>query len=66
MPILVYDTDPSILISKTIINDYCAKSNCPSFKAFLQDIFSKDQNIIFYVQLIAEYYLTRSTLEQYI
>ena len=42
---LAYDPDPSVLISKVIATDYCAKSTCPSFEAFLNDIFEKDQDL---------------------
>ena len=47
---LAYDPDPSVLISKVIATDYCAKSTCPSFEAFLHDIFEKYQDLISYVQ----------------
>ena len=61
---LAYDPDPSVLVSKAIATDYCAKSTCPSFEAFLHDIFEKDQNLISYVQRIVGYCLTGSTSEQ--
>ena len=61
---LAYDPDPSILISKVIATDYCAKSTCPSFEAFLHDIFEKDQDLIAYVQRAVGYCLTGSTSEQ--
>ena len=34
-----FDPDPSILVSKAIATDYCAKSKCPNFEAFVNDIF---------------------------
>ena len=61
---LAYDPDPSVLISKVIATDYCAKSTCPSFEAFLNDIFEKDQDLISYVQRAVGYCLTGSTSEQ--
>tara|TARA_B110000003_G_scaffold247967_1_gene259375 strand:- start:392 stop:2545 length:2154 start_codon:yes stop_codon:yes gene_type:complete len=61
---LAYDPDPSVLVSKVIATDYCAKSTCPSFEAFLHDIFEKDQDLISYVQRVAGYCLTGSTSEQ--
>ena len=41
-----YDPDPSILVSKSIGTDYCAKSLCPNFDAFLNAIFESDQSLI--------------------
>ena len=61
---LAYDPDSSVLISKVIATDYCAKSTCPSFEAFLNDIFEKDQDLISYVQRAVGYCLTGSTSEQ--
>ena len=40
-----FDPDPSILVSKVIATDYCAKSECPNFEAFLGDIFEDDLNL---------------------
>ncbi len=59
-----YDPDPSILVSKVIATDYCAKSECPNFEAFLGDIFEDDLDLIGYVQRAIGYGLTGSTSEQ--
>ena len=45
-----YDPDPSKLVSKTIATDYCSRSICPNFEAFVCDIFEGDQDLISYVQ----------------
>jgi putative DNA primase/helicase len=58
------DPDPSILVSKVIATDYCAKSECPNFEAFLGDIFEDDLDLIGYVQRAIGYSLTGSTSEQ--
>ncbi|MDC0121385.1 hypothetical protein OAI29_06350 [Amylibacter sp.] len=42
------------------------KVTAQALRFFAQDIFSKDQNLIFYVQFVAEYFLTELTLEQWI
>ena len=59
-----FDPDPSILVSKVIATDYCAKSECPNFEAFLVDIFEDDLDLIGYVQRAIGYSLTGSTSEQ--
>ena len=59
-----FDPDPSILVSKVIATDYCAKSECPNFEAFLGDIFEDDLDLIGYVQRAIGYSLTGSTSEQ--
>ena len=59
-----YDPDPSILVSKTIATDYCSRSTCPNFEAFVYDIFEGDQDLISYVQRAIGYSLTGSTSEQ--
>ena len=59
-----FDPDPSILVSKLIATDYCAKSECPNFEAFLGDIFEDDLDLIGYVQRAIGYSLTGSTSEQ--
>ena len=41
-----FDPDPSILVSKAIATDYCAKSECPNFEAFVNDIFEGEQDLI--------------------
>ena len=61
---LAYDPDPSVLVSKVIATDYCVKSTCPSFEAFMHDIFENDQDLISYVQRVTGYCLTGSTSEQ--
>ena len=53
-----FDPDPSILVSKLITTDYCAKSLCPNFDAFLNGIFESDQSLIDYVQRVIGYSLT--------
>ena len=59
-----FDPDPSILVSKVIATDYCAKSECPNFKAFLGDIFEDDLDLMGFVQRAIGYSLTGSTSEQ--
>ena len=59
-----YDPDPSILISKAIATDFCSRSECPNFEAFVNDIFEGDQDLISYVQRAIGYSLTGSTAEQ--
>jgi putative DNA primase/helicase len=59
-----FDPDPSILVSKAIATDYCAKSECPNFEAFVNDIFEGEQDLIGYVQRAIGYGLTGSTAEQ--
>ena len=59
-----YDPDPSILISKAIATDFCSRSECPNFEAFVNDIFEGDQDLISYVQRAVGYCLTGSTSEQ--
>ena len=39
---VAYDPDPSILISKAIATDFCSRSECPNFEAFVNDIFEGD------------------------
>ena len=52
------------MVSKSIGTDYCAKSLCPNFDAFLKDILETDQSLIDYVQRVIGYRLTGSTSEQ--
>ena len=59
-----FDPDPSILVSKSITTDYCAKSLCPNFDAFLNGIFESDWSLIDYVQRVIGYSLTGTTSEQ--
>ena len=59
-----YDPDSSVLVSKVIATDYCAKSECPNFEAFVCDIFEGDQDLISYVKRAIGYSLTGSTSEQ--
>ena len=59
-----FDPDPSILVSKSITTDYCAKSLWPNFDAFLNGIFESDQSLIDYVQRVIGYSLTGTTSEQ--
>ena len=59
-----FDPDLSILVSMVIATDYCAKSECPNFEAFLGDIFEDDLDLIGYVQRAIGYSLTGSTSEQ--
>ena len=59
-----FDPDPSILFSKSITTDYCAKSLCPNFDAFLNGIFESAQSLIDYVQRVIGYSLTGTTSEQ--
>jgi putative DNA primase/helicase len=59
-----HDPNPSVLVSKAIATDYCAKSTCPNFERFLQGIFENDQDLIAYVQRAIGYSLTGSTAEQ--
>ena len=59
-----HDPNPSVLVSKVIATDYCAKSTCPNFERFLQGIFENDQDLIAYVQRAIGYSLTGSTKEQ--
>ncbi len=59
-----FDPDPSILVSKVIATDFCSRSECPNFEAFVNDIFEGDQDLISYVQRAIGYSLTGSTAEQ--
>ena len=59
-----YDPDPSMLVSKTIATDYCSRSTCPNFEAFVYDIFEGDQDLISYVQRAIGYSITGLTSEQ--
>ena len=61
-----FDTYPSILISKAIDTDYCAKTELPNFEAFLGDIFEDDLDLIGCVQRAIGYSLTGSISEQYL
>ena len=59
-----YDSDPSVLVSKTIATDYCSRSTCPNFEAFVYDIFEGDQDLISYAQRAIGYSITSLTSEQ--
>ena len=59
-----YDPDPSVLVSKTIATDYCSRSTCPNFEAFVYDIFEGDQDLISYAQRAIGYSITSLTSEQ--
>ncbi len=61
---LPHDPDPSTFVCKAIATDYWAKSLCPNFEAFLQDIFESDQILIDYMQRVIGYSLTGSNAEQ--
>ena len=59
-----FDPDPSILFSKSITTDHCAKSLCPNFDAFQNGIFESGWSLIDYVRRVIGYSLTGTTSEQ--
>lgn len=56
--------DPNVLVSKIASTGFNPSAKCPTFLAFLNDIFEEDQSLIEFVQKAVGYSLTGSTSEQ--